>query len=194
MKRIASSALVAVVMAASLAGCGSVGGRAWVPQGPGDIPEPKAEKPAAQPTRTAQPAAQPAARPAAQAAAPGQLAAALPPAGPVPGGYTQATRYGDLLFVSGQIGLDPASNQLKGTAEEQTRQAMENVRAVLESNRLNMANVVAVTVYMKDLNDFRVVDGVYETFFRGALPARTIVEVARLPRSALVEISVIAGR
>jgi 2-iminobutanoate/2-iminopropanoate deaminase len=194
MKRKASNVLVAVVMAASVAGCSGMGGRMWVPQGPGDIPEPKAEKPAPQPTRSAQPAAQPARPAVAQAPAPGQLAAALPPAGAVPGGYTQATRYGDLLFVSGQIGLDPVSNQLKGNAEEQTRQAMENVRAVLESNRLNMANVVAVTVYLKDLTDFRAVDGVYETFFRGALPARTIVEVARLPRSALVEISVIAGR
>jgi 2-iminobutanoate/2-iminopropanoate deaminase len=71
---------------------------------------------------------------------------------------------------------------------------MENIRAILEANRLTMANVVSVTVYIKDLAQFRVMDDAYEKFFRGTLPARSVVEVARLPRGALVEISVIAGR
>ncbi len=109
--------------------------------------------------------------------------------------YTQATRYGDLVFVSGQIALDYGSGQLRGTTvEEQTRAAMENVRAVLESHRLTFANVVSVTVYLKELNDFRGMNVAYESFFRGALPARSVVAVSRLPRDALVEVSVIAGR
>jgi 2-iminobutanoate/2-iminopropanoate deaminase len=175
--------LAVVATSAVVAGCGSGmgGGRMWVPQGPGDIPEARA-----------QPA--PRAAPAVAAAAP----AAQPPSAPVstaaPGGYTQATRYGDLLFISGQIGLD-AAGQLRGTAEEQTRQAMENVRAILESHRLTLANIVSVTVYMKDLNgDFRAMDAAYESFFRTALPSRSLVEVSRLPRNALVEITVVAGR
>jgi 2-iminobutanoate/2-iminopropanoate deaminase len=109
--------------------------------------------------------------------------------------YTQGTRYGDLVFVSGQIALDMQSNQLRGTTiEEQTRATMENIRAVLESHRLTFANVVSVTVFLKDLNDFRGMNVAYETYFRSALPARSVVAVSRLPRDALVEISVIAGR
>ncbi|HUP30579.1 MAG TPA: Rid family detoxifying hydrolase [Usitatibacter sp.] len=114
---------------------------------------------------------------------------------PSSGGYTQATRYGDLLFVSGQIALDPRTNQFVGDKmEDQTRQVMENIRAILESHRLTMANVVSVTVFLKDIGQFRAMDDVYETYFRTALPARSVVEVARLPRGALVEIAVIAGR
>jgi len=71
---------------------------------------------------------------------------------------------------------------------------MENIRAILEAHRLTLANVVSVTVYMKDLGEFRAMDDVYETFFRGTLPSRSVVQVSRLPREALVEISVIAGR
>jgi 2-iminobutanoate/2-iminopropanoate deaminase len=109
--------------------------------------------------------------------------------------YAQGSRYGDLLFVSGQIALDSRTSQLVGTRiDEQTRQALENIRAVLESHRLTLANVVSITVYLKDINDFRGMDGVYETYFRGGHPARSVVEVARLPRGALVQISVIAGR
>jgi 2-iminobutanoate/2-iminopropanoate deaminase len=109
--------------------------------------------------------------------------------------YTQGTRYGDLVFVSGQIALDAGSGQLRGTTiEEQTRQVMENLRGVLESHRLTFANVVSVTVYLKEINDFRGMNSAYESYFRGALPARSVVAVSRLPRDALVEISLIAGR
>ena len=176
-----------------VAGCTGVGGsRAWVPQGPGEYPESRAPAPApAQRTAQAQPApAQPAA--AAQRPA-GSIAAPLPSV--ALGGYTQASRYGDLLFVSGQIGIDPATSQMKGTnVDEQTRAVMENIRAILEAHRLTMANVVSVTVYLKDLLEFRAMDEAYETYFRGNLPARSVVQVSRLPRDALVEIAVIAGR
>lgn len=187
------------------AGCGSgiLGPRSWVPQGPGEEARPReevakapaprrpatntaqAEQPAVSPFRPAPPGSAPAAAP--QRAASAATAAA--------GGYTQATRYGDLLFVSGQIALDPKTNQFVGEKiEDQTRQVLENIRQILEANRLTMANVVSVTVYMKDFAQFRAMDETYETFFRTALPARSVVEVARLPRGALVEISVIAGR
>jgi 2-iminobutanoate/2-iminopropanoate deaminase len=109
--------------------------------------------------------------------------------------YTQGTRYGDLVFISGQIALDAKTNQMRGaTIEDQTRAAMENIRGVLESHRLTFANVVSTTVYLKDINDFRGMNATYESFFRGALPARSVVAVSQLPRGALVEISAVAGR
>ena len=112
------------------------------------------------------------------------------------GGYPQAARYGDLLFISGQIPIDPRTLQgdMDAKIEEQTRVAMENLRAVLEANRLTMANVVSTTVYLKNINDLAGMDTVYVRYFKTALPARSVVEVARLPRGALVEISAVAGR
>jgi 2-iminobutanoate/2-iminopropanoate deaminase len=174
-----------LVATATLAGCSSTGSsRFWVAQAPGDIPEPQAP-------RTAQ--AQQAPRPAATSAPSAGIAAPAPTA--AMGGYTQASRYGDLLFVSGQIGLDPVSNQMRGTTvADQTRAVMENLRAILEAHRLTLANVVSVTVYMRDLGEFRAMDDVYETYFRGNLPSRSVVQVSRLPRDALVEIAVVAGR
>lgn len=179
-----------IACAAVVAGCSSASGRFWVPQGPGELQETRAPAPAPA-TRTAQaPAPAPAQRP----ASPGPTIAAPAPS-PALGGYTQASRYGDLLFVSGQIAVDPATMQMQGAnVAEQTRTVMENLRAILEAHRLTMANVVSVTVYMKDLGEFRAMDDVYETFFRGTLPSRSVVQVSRLPRDALVEISVVAGR
>jgi 2-iminobutanoate/2-iminopropanoate deaminase len=176
------------VTAVLVGGCTSGSGRFWVPQGPGEYPEARAPAPAPRMAQ-AQPApAQPASLPST-----GTIAAPLPSA--ALGGYTQASRYGDLLFVSGQIAVDPATSQIKGTnAADQTRAVMENIRAILEAHRLTMANVVSVTVYLKDLQDFRAMDDAYETYFRGNLPSRSVVQVARLPRDALVEISVVAGR
>ena len=78
--------------------------------------------------------------------------------------------------------------------EAQTRGALENVRTILESHRLTMANVVSTTVYLSRMANLSQMDGVYREFFKGAPPARSVVEVSNLPRGALVEISVIAGR
>ena len=183
---------LAAACAVVVAGCSSSGSRFWVPQGPGEYPDARAPAPAPAPrTAQAQPA-QPQPAPA-QPAASGSIMAPAPSA--ALGGYTQASRYGDLLFVSGQIAVDPATSQMKGTnADEQTRAVMENIRAILEAHRLTMANVVSVTVYLKDMQDFRAMDDAYEAYFRGNLPSRSVVQVARLPRDALVEISVIAGR
>jgi 2-iminobutanoate/2-iminopropanoate deaminase len=114
----------------------------------------------------------------------------------VPGGYTQASRYGDLLFISGQIALDPRTGTFDGDAsiEVQTQRAMDNVRAILESNQLTMANIVSVTIYLSSISNVVAMDRAYQTYFRQQLPARSVVEVSKLPRGALVEISAIAGR
>lgn len=213
-----SSLGVAIVSALLVAGCGGMGGmggmggggRVWIPQGPGDVPQAKAEVPARAPASTPRRAATPPAAVAPSAspfrdpppsapvlaqAAPGATPPSPSTAPSSSSGYTQATRYGDLLFVSGQIAINPATNQMVGDKiEGQTRQVMENIRQILEAHRLTMANVVSVTVYLKDLAQFRGMDEAYETFFRSTLPSRSVVEVARLPRGALVEISVIAGR
>ena len=218
------SCITAILAAAlTVAGCGTSSGGIgipWVKQGPGNTPEEGRASREAQARGDAPPAprSSPAPAPAAQpsvAQAPAttrqievapELVAQTPPPPRTPaqaaaasGGsassYTQGTRYGDLVFISGQIALDYGSGQLRGTtAEEQTRQVMENIRGVLESHKLTLANVVSVTVYLKELNDFRGMNATYESFFRGALPARSVVAVSRLPRDALVEISVIAGR
>ena len=182
---------LAAACAVVVAGCGAAGGsRAWVPQGPGEYPEARTPAPA---PRTAQAQTAPQSAAGQRPASPASIAAPLPSA--ALGGYTQASRYGDLLFVSGQIAVDPATSQMKGAnVQDQTSAVMENIRAILEAHRLTMANVVSVTVYLKDLQDFRAMDEAYEVHFRGNLPSRSVVQVARLPRDALVEISVIAGR
>ena len=206
--------MFAVMMAVGLSACttGTITGRGWIPNAPGDVPAEKEEvarRPPPPPARTAAAPAAPVAEPAtspfrappAGAAAPRAAPAASAPApasaaspASAAGGYTQATRYGDLLFLSGQIAVDSRNQMVGEKVEDQTRQVMENIRQVLEANRLTMANVVSVTVYMKDLAQFRAMDDVYDGYFKGALPARSVVEVNRLPRGALVEISVVAGR
>jgi len=140
--------------------------------------------------------AQTAAAPAPAGAARPGVAVAAAAANPVRGGYPQASRYGDMLFVAGQIALDPRTNNVDADApiDAQTRIAMDNVMGILEANALTMANVVSVTVYLKNIGDLRAVDLVYERYFKGTLPARSVVEVARLPRGAAIEISAIAGR
>jgi 2-iminobutanoate/2-iminopropanoate deaminase len=181
--------MMAAMVAMTVAGCGGLGERTWIAQGPGDSAEVlrakrEAQKPVAPLARTA------------QAAAPRSAAMDSPAPGAESGAYTQATRYGDLLFVSGQIAIDHATAQFtEGSIEAQTRKVMDNIRSIVEAHRLTMANVVSVTVYMKDMNrDFRGMDEVYESYFRSNLPSRSVVEVSRLPRGALVEITVIAGR
>ena len=205
MRSRSSALMVALVSSLVVSGCGMAGGgRVWIPQGPGDA-QAKTEAPA--PARTPAPRRATPQTPVPENASPfrdppsaAPLAQAprtpsAPVASPPTSGYTQATRYGDLLFISGQIAMDHATNQFRGaTIQEQTRQVMENIRQILEAHRLTMANVVSVTVYLKDLAQFRGMDEAYETYFRSTLPARSVVEVARLPRGALVEISVIAGR
>ena len=109
------------------------------------------------------------------------------------GPYSQAIKAGNTLYLSGQIALDPRTGQVAGTTiEEQTRQVLLNLRAVLEADGMTMANVVSTTVYLRDLNDFGAMNGVYGTFFTGTPPARATIQAARLPRDVAVEISAIA--
>lgn len=118
------------------------------------------------------------------------------------GPYSQAVRVGDLLFTSGQIALDPATGAMaEGGVEDQTVRVCENLKGVLEAAGAGFAQVVKTTVYLKDMGDFAAMNGVYGKYFapegvtgqKGvAAPARSTVEVARLPKDALVEIEVIA--
>ena len=109
------------------------------------------------------------------------------------GPYSQAIRTGPMLFLAGQIPIDPKTNQLLvGTIEEETTLVLNNLKAVLEANGMTMANVVSTSVFMKDLNDFPKMNTVYGTYFKESPPARATVQVARLPRDVKVEISAIA--
>lgn len=109
------------------------------------------------------------------------------------GPYSQAVRAGDFLFCSGQIPLHPDSgNVVAGDVKAQTRQVVENIRAVLEQAGANFNNVVKSTIFLKDMNEFPQVNEVYGEFFKGETPARSTVQVARLPKDVNVEIEVIA--
>ena len=110
------------------------------------------------------------------------------------GPYSQALDLGGMVFVSGQIPVDPATGAMADTVEEQAKQAMTNLKNVLAAAGLTMANVVKTTVFLDDLSDFAVVNGVYESFFTAPYPARSCVEVARIPKGALVEVECIAVR
>lgn len=110
------------------------------------------------------------------------------------GPYSQAIRVGDLLFLSGQIPLDPATGQMvDGDVAAQTRRVMENLAAVLTSAGLSFAKVVRTTIYLADLSDFAKVNDVYGSFLTEPFPARATVQVARLPRDARVEIDAVAS-
>lgn len=111
------------------------------------------------------------------------------------GPYSQAVRAAGLVFVSGQLPVDPATGEFAGdTVSEQTRQSLKNVRAILEQAGANMSNVLKTTVFLDNMEDFAVMNEVYAEFFEEPYPARAAVEVAKLPKGALVEIEVIAAR
>ena len=111
------------------------------------------------------------------------------------GPYSQAVWAGDFLFCAGQIPLDPTTgNLVAGGVVEQTVRVLENIRGVLESQDLDFAHVIKTTVFLADMNHFAAMNEVYAKFFTGDFPARSTVQVARLPKDALVEIEVIAAR
>ena len=111
------------------------------------------------------------------------------------GPYSQGIDAGAFVITSGQLPVDPATGAfVPGGIAEQTRQSLLNVQAVLSQAGLTMANVVKTTVFLKDMNDFADMNGVYATFFPENPPARSAVEVARLPKDAMVEIEAIAVR
>ncbi len=109
------------------------------------------------------------------------------------GPYSQAIRVGNLVYTSGQIPIDPATGAFaEGGIKEQTRQSLNNVKAILEEEGLTMDNVVKTTVFMADMGDFAEMNGVYAEFFTEPYPARSAVAVKTLPKGALVEIEVVA--
>lgn len=199
-----SARILLVVALASASGCAntpSKGPLPWWPQGPGNPPGsepaektseesvPSAAATAAPAPKPSAPAAKPSApaQPTQQASAPAAAAPAAAAGPATPDSETQATRYGDLLFLSGQTAPG-------GDIAQQTRAAMQKVAAILESHRLTMANIVHVTVHLANIKDLPGMEAAYAAAFRGASPARTVVEAAHLPGDALVQISVIAGR
>lgn len=111
------------------------------------------------------------------------------------GPYSQAIETGDTVFLSGQIGLDPRKGTIvSGGIEHETRQVLDNIREVLRAADLGFGDVVKTTVFLINLTDFEIVNGVYGAHFTENYPARSTVQVAALPRGALVEIEVIAKR
>lgn len=111
------------------------------------------------------------------------------------GPYSQAIRYGNLVFLSGQLPIDPKTGQpSKGTIEEQTKLVLENLKAVLEAAGLTFSNVLATTCFLKNLDDFPKFNAAYGTYFPENPPARATVEVARLPKDVSIEIALVAGK
>ena len=110
------------------------------------------------------------------------------------GPYSQAVLAGGFLYTSGQLGLDPETGVLPETIEDQAAQSLRNIQAILEEAGFRKTDVVKTVVYLKDLSDFAVVNGIYAGFFGGHKPARSCVEVSRLPKGGLIEIEVVAHR
>lgn len=108
------------------------------------------------------------------------------------GPYSQGIKAGSLIITSGQLPIDPATGAFPATIEEQTRQSLENCKAVLAEAGADMSDIIKTTVFLSDMNNFGAMNGVYASFFEGACPARSAVEVARLPKDALVEIECVA--
>jgi 2-iminobutanoate/2-iminopropanoate deaminase len=111
------------------------------------------------------------------------------------GPYAQGVRVGNLIFTAGQIPIDPATQQvISGGIAEQTKRVLENLKAILEEGGSSLDRVVKATVFLKDLNDFTTMNAIYAEYLEseGEAPARTTVEVSRLPRNVLIEIELIA--
>lgn len=108
------------------------------------------------------------------------------------GPYSQGVIVGDFVYTSGQIPLNPATGELVTDIKLATKQSMENIKAILEEAGTSLNNVVKTSVFLKDLNDFEAVNEVYGTYFIENKPARSCVQVAKLPKDAVIEIEVIA--
>ncbi|CAN2045196.1 enamine/imine deaminase, redox-regulated chaperone [Candidatus Magnetomoraceae bacterium gMMP-1] len=109
------------------------------------------------------------------------------------GPYSQAVAAGNLIFVSGQIPLDPKTNEfIKGGIAEQTHRILQNIKAILEEAGTDLSHVVKTTVFLKDIQDFSAMNEVYAEYFNEVLPARAAVQVAALPKGAEIEIDAIA--
>jgi 2-iminobutanoate/2-iminopropanoate deaminase len=109
------------------------------------------------------------------------------------GPYSQAIKSGSLVFVSGQVPINPATGEIRGDIRVQTRQSLENIKAILEAAGSSLSMVAKTTVFLKNLDDFSAMNEVYAEYFPRNAPARSTVEVSRIPRGALVEIEAIAA-
>jgi len=111
------------------------------------------------------------------------------------GPYSQAVRFANLVFVSGQIPLDPKSGEIVGEdIEVQAKQVLENLKAIVEASGMGLENVLKCTCFLKNMEHFARFNSIYNTYFANVLPARETVEVSRLPKDVLVEISAICGK
>ena len=108
------------------------------------------------------------------------------------GPYSQALAIGDIMFLSGQIPVDPETGSIPETVEEQAAQSIENIKNILKENGMTIANVVKTTVFLSDINDFAAVNSVYGEHFQEPYPARSCVQVAAIPKGCKVEIECIA--
>lgn len=108
------------------------------------------------------------------------------------GPYSQGIIFNNLIFTSGQIPLNPENMQMVEGIENQAIRVFENIKAILESSNSNMDKVIKTTIFLKNLKDFDVVNAIYEKYFNKPYPARSCVEVAKLPKDALIEVEVIA--
>jgi len=173
--------LCGAILAATVAGCANspkTRGIPWWPQGPGNS------------TADLSTAASVAPLPSA-----GHTNIAESPSTRTTNRSSQAVRYGDLLFVSGQVAEDPMSGMIVGTnTQDQLRVAMDNVTRILESHGLAATNILSVTMYLRDIKVLPEANSVYASYFRGRLPAFSVVQVNGLTQGSLVEISVIAGQ
>ena len=110
------------------------------------------------------------------------------------GPYSQAVMTGEMLFTSGQLGIDPVTNALPEGVEAQTRQSLQNIRAILEAAALDITDVIKTVVFIRNMADFSAVNEIYASFFGDHKPARSCVEVSQLPKGGLIEIEVVARK
>lgn len=113
------------------------------------------------------------------------------------GPYSQGIMVGDFIFISGQIPINPATGELVSGEDlitVQAHQSMKNLKSILESQNLSFENVIKTTIFITDMNNFSKVNEVYAEYFEGTYPARSCVEVSKLPKGALVEVEIIAHK
>ena len=110
------------------------------------------------------------------------------------GPYVHAVKAGNTVYTSGQLGLIPETGVLPEGIEAQAKQAMENLKAVIEAAGMTMGDIVKTTVFLADMDDFAAVNAIYATYFEGDAPARSCVQVAKLPKGGLVEVEAIAAK
>jgi 2-iminobutanoate/2-iminopropanoate deaminase len=110
------------------------------------------------------------------------------------GTYSQGVEFNGVFYFSGQIGLDPKTMEMKDSFEEQISQILKNIDGLLKSQNLTKDNIIKTSIFITDLNNFGLVNAAYENYFAKPYPARSCVEVPRLPKDSLVEIEVIAGK